>query len=157
MERERGWGVCSTHCLLACCCSGALSTRATVALDGPFFVAWGLTSSHNGPPCPRTFGSAHGKVSPLLLAPGSYPTPRWFPCVCGQSFSHVQLSATPWTVARQAPLSMELPRREYWSWLPFLHPGDLPHPGIKPASLMSPALAGGFFTTSTMWEACWPP
>ena len=50
----------------------------------------------------------------------------------------------PWTVALQAPLSMGFLRQEYWSGLPFPSPGDLPHPGIQPAS---PALAGGFFTT----------
>ena len=53
-------------------------------------------------------------------------------------------SATAWTVAYQAPLSMELWRQEYWSGLPFPFPGDLPNPGIKPES---PALAGRFFTT----------
>ena len=58
--------------------------------------------------------------------------------------SHVQLFATPWTVARQAPPSMGFPRQEYWRGLPFPPPGDLPNPGIKP---VSPALAGGFFTT----------
>ena len=42
--------------------------------------------------------------------------------------------ATPWTVARQAPLSMGFPRQEYWSGLPFPSPGDLPDPGIKHAS-----------------------
>ena len=50
--------------------------------------------------------------------------------------SHVQLFATPWTVAHQAPLSMEFSRQEYWSGLPFLSPGDLPNPGIE---LGSPA------------------
>ena len=49
-------------------------------------------------------------------------------------FSHVQLCATPWTVARQAPLSMGFSRREYWSGLPFPPPGDRPDPGIKPVS-----------------------
>ena len=51
---------------------------------------------------------------------------------------------TPWTVARQAPLSMVFPQQEYWSRLPFPSPGDLSNPEIKPAS---PALAIGFFTT----------
>ena len=54
------------------------------------------------------------------------------------------LFVTPWIIARQAPLSMEISRQEYWSGLPFPHPGDLPEPGIEPTS---PALAGGFFTT----------
>ena len=50
---------------------------------------------------------------------------------------------TPWTVAHQAPLSMGVPRQEYWSGLPFPSSGDLPGPGIEPMSLVSPALAGG--------------
>ena len=70
-------------------------------------------------------------------------------CMCCH-FSRVQLFATSWTVARQAPLSMGFSRHEYWSGLPFPSPGDLPDPGIKPASL---SLAGGFFTTSATWEA----
>ena len=60
---------------------------------------------------------------------------------------------TPGTAARQAPLSTGFPRREYCSGLPSLLQGDLPDPGIKPVSLTSPALAGGFFTTSPTWEA----
>ena len=63
-------------------------------------------------------------------------------------FSRVQLCATIWTVAHRVPLSMGFPRQEYWSGLPFSSPGDLPHPGIEPTSLTSPALADGFFTTS---------
>ena len=68
-------------------------------------------------------------------------------------FSCVQLFVTPWTVACQAPLSMGFSRQEYWSGLPCPPPGDLPKPGFKVESLISPALAGGFFTTSTTWEA----
>ena len=62
-------------------------------------------------------------------------------------FSHVQLFATPWAVARQAPLSMEFSREEYWSDLPFPTPGDLSDPRTEPVALASPALAGRFFTT----------
>ena len=65
----------------------------------------------------------------------------------------IQRFAALWTVARQAPPSMQLPRQEYWSGLPFPSPGNLPDPGVKPTSLMSPALAGEFFTTSATWEA----
>ena len=68
-------------------------------------------------------------------------------------FNCVQLCATLWTVAHQAPLSMGFSRQEYWSGLPCHPPGDLPDPGIKPSSSVSPALAGRFFTTSTTWEA----
>ena len=55
-------------------------------------------------------------------------------------FSRVWLFATPWTVARQAPLSMEFYRWKYWSGLPFPSPADLPDPGIESVSLKSPAL-----------------
>ena len=61
--------------------------------------------------------------------------------------SRIWLFATPWTVAHQAPLSMGFFRQEYWSGLPLLTPGDLPDQGIEPASLISPALAGKFFST----------
>ena len=66
-------------------------------------------------------------------------------CTVACMLSHVLLSATPWTVASQAPLSMEFSRQEYWSGLPFPTPGDS-DPGIEPSSLASPALIGGFFT-----------
>ena len=72
---------------------------------------------------------------------------------CVQPVSRVLLFATPWSVAHQAPLSMEFSRQEDWSGWPCPPPGDLPDPGIEPVALMSPALAGGFFTTSTTREA----
>ena len=56
-----------------------------------------------------------------------------------------------WTVAHQAPLSTRFSRQEYWSGLLCRPPGDLPDPGIKPGSLMSPTLSGRFFTTSSSW------
>ena len=52
-----------------------------------------------------------------------------------KSLSRVRLFAIPWTVAPQAPLSMDISRQEYWSGLPFPSPGDLPNPGIEPWSL----------------------
>ena len=58
--------------------------------------------------------------------------------------SRVWFFATPWTVARQASLSTEFSRQEYWSGLPFPTPGDLPDPRIEPKSPASPALSGGF-------------
>ena len=61
--------------------------------------------------------------------------------------AHSRLFGTPWSVAHQAPLGMEFSRQEYWSCFPFLSPGDLPNPVIKPKSLVAPALAGGFLTT----------
>ena len=68
-------------------------------------------------------------------------------------FTCVRLFVTPWTVARQAPLSKGFSRQEYWSGLPRPLLGDLPDPGITPMSLTSPALAGEFFITSATWGA----
>ena len=68
--------------------------------------------------------------------------------VCARSVA--QLCPTfcnSWTIASQASLSMEFPRQEYWSGLPFPPPGDLPDPGIEP---MSPASAGRIFTTKPL-------
>ena len=67
-------------------------------------------------------------------------------------FGSVQLFATLWTVAHQAPLSMGFYKSEYWSGLPWPPPGDLPNPGIELVSLMSPAMSDEPFTTSTTWE-----
>ena len=65
-------------------------------------------------------------------------------------FSHVWPFATPWTVAHQ---SIGFFRQEYWSGLPYPSPGDLSNPGVEPASLVSPVLAGRFFNTRATWEA----
>ena len=74
------------------------------------------------------------------------------PCMLS-CFSCVRLCAALWLIARQAPLSMGFSRQEHWSGLSCPPPEGLPDPGIKPTSLRSPALAGGFFTTSATWEA----
>ena len=66
----------------------------------------------------------------------------------GLDFSHFRLFATLWTVGCQAPLSMGFPKQG----LPCPPPGDLSDPGIEPSSLMSPALAGAFFTITATWE-----
>ena len=71
-------------------------------------------------------------------------------CVHAKLLSRVRLFVILWTVAHQAPLSMEFSRQEYCSGLPFPSPGDLPDPGIEPASL---APAGDFFTAEPPREA----
>ena len=94
----------------------------------------------------------------VLCYPGTFPLLFQMPydgTFSGQLLSHVWFFATPWTVACQSPLSMGFSRQEYWRGLPFPPPGNLPDPGIKPMSLMSPALAGRFFTTIATWEALW--
>ena len=69
-----------------------------------------------------------------------------------KSLSSIQLCATPWTVALQAPLFMGFSRQEYWSGRPCPPPEDLPDPGMEPVSFMSPSLAERFFTTRAIWE-----
>ena len=80
--------------------------------------------------------------------------PSIYCCMCGcvcvcvvGGHSAVSSSAIPWTIACQAPLSMEFSRQEYWSGMPFSSPGDLPDSGTEPMSLLSPALVGRFLIT----------
>ena len=94
----------------------------------------------------------HGVAKSGMWLSNFYVLHIWVLC-CAQSLQSCQLFATPWTVAHQAPLFMEFSRQEYWSGLPLPTPGVLPDPGIKPMLLLAPALAAGFFTTSTAWEA----
>ena len=94
---------------------------------------WSPTDTRDGGLCPRS----HIRASHACML---------------SHFSHVQLFATPWTIAHQAPLSMGFSRQEHWSGLPCAPPGDLPYREVEPTSLASPELAGRFFTTSTTWE-----
>ena len=98
--------------------------------------------------------SMHFKITSLL---SFFHCKFWYSIpVCGcipSRFSCVWLFATLWTVVCQAPLFIGFSRQEYWSGLPCPPPGDLPDPGIKPMSLVSPALASRFFTTSATGEA----
>ena len=122
-------------------------------------VAWGWTCVNNQRTTPARelrfqsweafWSSLVGLNSPNIL----HPIP--LPSVCVLScFSRVRLFVTLWTVARQAALSTGYSRQEYWSGLPCPPPGDLPSPGIEPASLTSPALADRRFTT---WEVFFDP
>ena len=85
-------------------------------------------------------------------------------CMHPSHFSSVQLFVTPWTVAYEAPQSIEFSRQEYWSGLPFPSPGDLPNPGIKPRS---PALQADSLPSKPpgkprgdryppVYSICWP-
>ena len=91
-------------------------------------------------------GKESDTTEQLSLSPP--PTPA-----CRLSLSPKRLFVTPWTAALHGPLSAGFSRPEYWSGLPCSPPGDLPNPGIELTSLVSPALAGRFFTTSATWEA----
>ena len=88
------------------------------------------------------FVTYHSKTSQLETAM----------CMCASCFSCVQLFAPPWTTAHQAPLSMGFSRQECWNDLPCPSSGGFSQSRIKHMSLTSPALAGGFFTTSATWE-----
>ena len=74
----------------------------------------------------------------------------WWAAVHGVAKSRTRLSnfTVHWTVAYQAPLSMDFISQEYWNGLLFPPPGDLPNPGMEPQPLVSPAVAGWFFTTA---------
>ena len=74
-------------------------------------------------------------------------------CAVLSRFSHVQHFVILWTLAHQAPLSMGFSRQEYWGRLPCPPPGALPDLGMGPMTHMPPAVAGGFFITSSTWEA----
>ena len=73
--------------------------------------------------------------------------------LCSLHHCHVRLFAAPQIAAHKAPLSMEFSRQEHWSGLPRPPPGHLPHPGVRPASLTSPAPAGKLLATSATWDA----
>jgi hypothetical protein len=110
--------------------------------------------------CPHACGEAEvlqGRASRGTLIASFYyqsrghhhmSCPNTSVCVPSR-FSHVQLFATIWTEAHQAALSMGFSRKEYWSGLPCPPPGALLNSGTEPTFLMSPALAGRFFATST--------
>ena len=120
----------------------------------------------NGLPCPPPGDLPYSGIKPVslmspALAGGFFtlaPPGKLYnaPCVCmcvQSRFSPVQLFATIWAGAHQAPLSMGFSKKEYWNELPGPPPGDLPYSGIKPVSLTSLALADRFFTASAPWEA----
>ena len=158
-------GACSNSCPLSQWCHPTVSSSVipfssllqSFPASGSFLMSWLLASGG------QSIG-ASASVLPVNIQ-------GWFPlglpsliCVCCNLPHHYSIggplnyfqafscfscsvmsdSATPWTVAHQAPLSMGFSRQEYWSGLQFPSPEDLPDPGIEPVSA---ALAGGFFTS----------
>ena len=118
------------------------------------WYCWWCGSQH----CCRT-QKATSYLKARSFRRGTWVALKIWMCLCAvlSHLSHVQLFATPWTIDCQAPLSMGFPRQQYWSGLPCPPPGDLPDSGIEPVSLVSPALADGFFTTWDTHECAWKP
>ena len=81
-----------------------------------------------------------------------YTHTRTCVCMLAKLLHCVRFFVTLWTITHQAPLSVGFSRQQYWSGLPFPSPRDLPDPGMETKSLVSPWLAGRFFTISAMWE-----
>ena len=129
-----------------------LATPWTVAYQAPPSMGFSRQEYWSGVPFVRRaeLWAQTSRISELMLT--SALVPSVCVCVCTQLLIRVPLFATPWTLVCQAPLSMEFSRQEYWNGLPFPSPGDLTDPGTELESLLSPALAGGFFNTSTIWE-----
>ena len=132
-----------------------LVTPCTAARQAPLSMGFSKHECWSGLPCPPPEDLPGPGIKPMFLtspavAGGFFTTSATI--VKAKSLSRVRLFVTPWTVAYQASQSMEFSRQEYWSGLPFPSPGDLPNPGIEPMSLMTPALTGGFFTTSATWS-----
>ena len=100
------------------------------------------------------FGTLHSRILSWLSSLTPLGCKRLVSLCMLSHFSCVQFFVTLRIVVCQTPLSIEFHRQEYWIDLPCPPPGDLLHLGIEPASLMSPVLAGGFFTTSASSEAC---
>ena len=129
--------ICVSHSTSIRQCLPRRSTEHSIDIEHLLYTrhdsTWYLTSS---------IASTSIQTEGVLLFPQGYSV-FWLSCVL-----YVFCIAAPWTVACQAPLLMEISRQEYWSGSPFPSPGDLAYPGIDPSFLASPAVAGGFFTTS---------
>ena len=117
---------------ISSCCLAASESEQTGPLLG-FLLPKCFSAGDTHLPPPHTYFHSHFTDRETE----SWQLPRVTCTVVVYSLSHIQLFATPWTVAHQAPLSMGFSRQEYWSGLPFPSPGDLPDPGME---LSCPAL-----------------
>ena len=125
---------------------------------GKFLKKWEhpIQEKHEGIHVPRTKNYIPRILGTCCMTRMLTSVKGLFPIMCVLSrFSIFCLFVSLWTVAHQSPLCMRFFRQEYWSRLPFPSPGDLPDSGTEPASVVSPTLAGGFFTTSVTVQYSW--
>ena len=135
-----------TNCAMQLLGRGQKAWGLFCALLGPVIVPGRAGSGQERPWKQQRLWEVNGKLQTSFLLIILQAEIKENVCMHKLShFSRVWLFVTLWVVACQFPLPMGFSRQKYWSRLPFSLPGDLPEPGIK---LMSPALAGGFFTTS---------
>ena len=130
----------------------SISNILTVQREEKVVLSCLLVCNQSGG-CHQTEVIKPDSPAPFLLASMLVPASHLDTQNMCQVASVMSDSAIPWTVAHQAPLSVAFSRQEYWSGLSFPSPGDLPDPGIKPVSLMSPGSVGRFFIPSASWEA----
>ena len=144
--------VCVCVCLYTCSQEAAKPSTRALAWRNPSYLAQGSFCLRLHGFSLQVWGPEQRKTRERVVRQGSPG-----PCACMLShFSHIQLFVIPWTVAHQAPLSMGILQARILEWVAIPSSRDLPNPGFKPVSLMSPALAGEFFTTSATWEVPWP-
>ena len=128
--------------------SRALALNHSLCLDARVLKALEVTDpSKHSLQTPRSFPRKVHTFNFAFHLSGSHRGYLSLPVWVLSHFSWVQLFVTLWTIAHQAPQSMGFSRQERWSGLPCLLPEDLPNPGIKLASPVSPVLTGWFFTT----------
>ena len=126
------------NCLVLSCAQFFV-TPWTVANQAPLSMGFPRQEYWSGLPFPPPGGFPNPGIKPV--SPTLALTDRFITTEpLGKCFDYTtcvlvtQSCSTPWTVAHQAPVSMEFSRQEYWSGLPSSSPGDLPDPGIKPGS-----------------------
>ena len=132
------------------------ATPWTIARQDPLSIGFSRQEYWRGLPFPSPGDLPDPGIklgSPTLQADSLLSEPLCMHACMLSHFSCAQLFATQGTTIRQTPLSLGFSRQEYGNGLPCPSPEYLPDPGIKPTSLLSPALAGRFFTTSATWGA----
>ena len=110
-----------------------LQTNKSVIMNSSLGFCWGFTLRSSEIPQSGDTQVCYIKWHSICIQPQHSLLSPLNP-LCVLAVSHVQLFAIPWTAAHQLPLSTEFSRQEYWSWLPFHSPGDLPDPAIQPGS-----------------------